>query len=207
MPNSPPSISSDPLALTVVTLIEAQRADFGDRFDRQFRETELGQDEALRQYKRRLYAKLRPFPQEAILDGYESLVSARPGLIPTIPELVQAAAAEAESIARRTAVHSLPARPEPVRAEPERITAAMEQMRAAVKGRAVLAVSDPAALDGRVKAHEALLQRAAAEGAIKRPAADPMHLCAVSDCREAGSLCVDTRGGGQMFCQKHFHRG
>jgi hypothetical protein len=75
-------ISDDPLAMTITSLVNAMRFDFGHKFKSQFTD-----DEVLRQYKRRLYAKLRGSDIQDIVDGYDAFITDRPEWPPTVPEL------------------------------------------------------------------------------------------------------------------------
>jgi hypothetical protein len=77
-------IESDPLAKTIVEMIEAMKADYGMIFKKQFEV-----EDELKQYKRRLYKKLQGTPISAIIEGYELFVDKRLKFCPTIPELLE----------------------------------------------------------------------------------------------------------------------
>jgi len=75
----------DPLADLINSLISCMKADFGGRFVARFPE-----QEDLRQFKRRLYSKLRGHDIDRILAGYERYVEQNitPKFPPTVPELI-----------------------------------------------------------------------------------------------------------------------
>lgn len=75
----------DPLADLINSLIACMKADFGGRFVARFPE-----QEDLRQFKRRLYSKLRGHDIDRILAGYERYVEQNPTptFPPTVPELI-----------------------------------------------------------------------------------------------------------------------
>jgi hypothetical protein len=76
---------NDPLADLINSLISCMKADFGGRFVARFPEPE-----DLRQFKRRLYSKLRGHSIDRILAGYERYVEQNPTptFPPTVPELI-----------------------------------------------------------------------------------------------------------------------
>jgi len=82
-----PRIQGDQLALCIVQLVEAMRTDFGQKFKAKFQN-----ENDLRQYKRRLYAKLRGRSIPCIRDGYERYVDSGAAWPPEIPELVDCVA-------------------------------------------------------------------------------------------------------------------
>jgi len=65
-------------------LIDAMRADFGERFIRQFHE-----DIHFQQFKRRLRTVLLGYTTNQIVAGYNNAVKTNPSFIPTIPEIEQ----------------------------------------------------------------------------------------------------------------------
>ncbi len=77
-------INNDPIALGIVSLINAMRTDYGARFTKQFSDNEI-----LRDFKRRLYKKLCKFDPRAIVEGYENLTENAPKFCPTVPEIVR----------------------------------------------------------------------------------------------------------------------
>lgn len=72
----------DPHMLAVMVLIDAMRADFGERFVRTFQE-----DAHFEQFRRRLCKVLNGFGPREILAGYNYAVKGSPSFIPTIPEI------------------------------------------------------------------------------------------------------------------------
>lgn len=81
--------SNDLLKNCILNLVNAMKADFGKKFEARFPNTDEG-NEDLRQYKRRLYAKLRDREICDIIDGYENFIDSKPDWPPTVPDLIAA---------------------------------------------------------------------------------------------------------------------
>lgn len=183
----------DELARTINSVIAAMSADFGDRFKRAF---EAPED--LRQYKRRLYMLLRGKPAAAVVDAYEQVVAEKPGLIPTAPEISQAAERVAVSMRRAEAE----------RMEAERITALpppnSSGMRRIRDGAARIGAEDSGELAEAVAAHEELIRRHTREERIRRPG---LRITPCPVCGNPGTFSYSTTGSETWYCLEHFRRG
>jgi hypothetical protein len=192
---------SDPLAECIVGLINAMRSDFGPKFKSQF-EREI---DTLKQYKRRLYQKLRGKPINAIVDGYEEFVCSNPEWPPTVPEL----AFYTDKVAKELEQKKIN------QAEAERVAALppptidcnpLELLAKAKSASKTGSKEDKAAWLARkaeaLKNNEAVLVLHGQN--IKRRHAQPVHFCVVNGCQNAGSLSAGTKGGDNWYCAKHF---
>jgi hypothetical protein len=190
----------DPLGRCIVSLINAMKLDFGHKFKSQF-----GDSDALRMYKRRLYAKLRDSNLEDIVNGYERFSDARNEWPPTIPEMVdfveQARKARAQLESNRDEVERLAALPAPI------IQCNPLEM---------LAKAKSAAQPAGKKDHDAWMERKAAalqnhnavltlhSHKIRKNYGRPEHQCNFPGCYKTGALSSATGGGGNFYCADHF---
>lgn len=100
-------ISEDPLRQAVIDIVRVMRTDYAGQFSRAY----PGSDER-RELRRRLAEKLNGLAPVAILDGYEAVAEAHPGILPTVAEIVASARARQQIIdgraeaAKRAARHA-----------------------------------------------------------------------------------------------------
>jgi len=186
---------SDPLQKLIISLIDAMRADFGVAFQKQFSDPEN-----LRQYKRRLYQKLRERDHRDVLDGYEVYVDSAPKFPPKIPELLGlfSDAEKRRLLAEKNAseAQNVTALPPPVTHECDPVAMLVEAKEAAT--------GNGANRDERLKAHEALINIHRGGGKIKARPDVSAHKCEHGMCHRAGTISSTTTGGGNFYCAEHF---
>lgn len=189
--NAQERIAGDPLAMVIQEVTVAMKTDFGRQYQSQFKT-----DEDLRQYKRRLYTKLRDFDINDVADGYEIYVNSNKGFCPTIPEFIACVEqAEKESRRRREAeievarVAALP--PPTVQCNSAEM---LRQAKAKPKGD----------LQAALKNHDAVLKINSHN--IKSRRFGPEHSCAIGFCQKAGALSHNTKGGGPFYCLEHYRQ-
>lgn len=190
----------DPLAKMVIHVINAMQADFGRLFTKQFDDPEV-----LKNYKRRLYAKLKGFPLNAIVSGYENHVETNTKYIPTVPELVasiQAAVKQDQTDAKNKAeAERLANLPAPtIECNPLEMLA-----KAKLASNGAVKETD----DERLKRKAEMLQSHNAVIAlhshkIKQRYAQPEHYCSVNGCRRTGTISAGLNGASSWYCAKHF---
>lgn len=195
-------INADPLARTIVSIMNAMRADYGRIFTKQFG----GEDgaEIITLFKRRLYQKLKGIEIEAIVEGYELCIGRTTKFCPTVPEIVGAAleAVKAhkkrdEKLAEAARVSALP--------EPKIIDCNPLEMLAKVKSVVAGEETDAERLKRRIdilQNHEALLVLNSHK--IKRRYAGQEHECEYGGCKNAGGLSSATTGNGNYYCSTHY---
>lgn len=188
----------DPLAKMVVHIINAMQADFGRLFTMQFDDPEV-----LKNYKRRLYAKLKGFPLNAIVSGYENHVEKNTKYIPTVPELVasiQAAVKQDQTDAKnKDEAERLAALPAPtIECNPLEMLA---KAKSATSGQRTKQ-EERLARNDALKNHNAVLNLHSHR--YTRRFAQPSHYCAVPGCNKAGTISAGTNGGSNWLCSKHF---
>jgi hypothetical protein len=193
-------IESDPLAKTIVSMINAMQADYGQVFTKQFSDPEI-----LKNYKRRLYQKLKGLPIESIIDGYELCVDQNLTFCPTIPNVIanilEAVKRSKKLEANRTEAESVAALP------PPKVTCNPLELLAKAKSASETgSKEDKAAWMARkaeaLKNNEAVL--VLHNHKIKRRYAQPEHSCAINGCHKAGSLSSGTKGSDNWYCANHF---
>jgi hypothetical protein len=189
-------INDDPLAKLIVEICLVMRTDFGRQFSVQFRT-----EDDLRQYKRRLYTKLRGFDVNDVADGYELFVDGGKAFCPTIPELIEhVELAQKQRRQRELAaadVQRVTALPAPtIQCDPLKMLA--EAKRAAMTRRGGPSLAD------RLKSHEALLKSHAKN--IKTREFGPDKCCDVGHCKNPGALSHGTTGSGPFYCAKHYRQ-
>lgn len=199
-------INADPLAKTIVSMISAMEADYGAVFSRQFNDPNDTQHEVLKNFKRRLYQKLRGLPLNAIIDGYELCTSNNTKFCPTIPEIVGAVLEvtkqqkkQQENIAEQERLLALP--DQITKAQPERIAEMLKQAMHVpdTDHQEWLRRKEKAAKD-----NEALVSADKMTGKIKTKYATSQHGCAHSFCLGFGSMSHGTRGENNYYCAEHF---
>jgi hypothetical protein len=191
-------IESDPLAKTIVSMINAMQADYGQVFTKQFSDSEI-----LKNYKRRLYQKLKGLPIESIIDGYELCVDQNLKFCPTIPEV---AANVLEAVKRSKRTESNKAEADRVAALPPPKITECNPSKLLVEALSKASdKKDKAAWMARkaelIKNHNAVL---VLYNKFDHGNADSEHDCVISGCRTAGSMSNGTKGSGNFYCSKHF---
>lgn len=189
-------ISDDPLAMMIVSLINAMRFDFGHKFTSVFPDKET-----LRVYKRRVYAQCRNGEVEDLANGYELYLSGRPEWPPSWPVLLghvdQARNDRVKALQNKLEAERVAALPPPsVECDPVAMFA-----EAKAKADAL-----PADRDERrsqlLQLHNATLS--AHSDKIKHIYAQHEQSCAVGFCKSAGVLSASTKGDGNFYCREHF---
>ncbi len=203
--------SNDPLKDCILDLINAMKADFGKKFEARFPNTDEG-NEDLRQYKRRLYAKLRDWEICDIIDGYENFIDSKPDWPPTVPDLITSVE-DAIVIRRRK----------------ERSDAELERKAEAAKarhGKKPIECNPIAMLREAIDNVDQYKDENTEKRAIRRkqiinhhdrliidfeqmnhsrlsvPAVG--HTCSVAICFKPGVLSHSVKGGDNWYCQEHF---
>ncbi|MGZ8173620.1 MULTISPECIES: hypothetical protein [Methylobacter] len=193
-------IESDPLAKTIVSMINAMEADYGQTFIKQFRDAEV-----LKNYKRRLYQKLKGLPIDAIVDGYELCAERNTKFCPTVPRIAESVL---EVVKRNKKLEANKIEAESVAAlPPPTITcdplALLAEAKAASK---TGSKEDKAAWMARkaeaCRNNEAILILHGHN--IKRRYAQPEHSCVVNGCHKPGTLSSGTKGSDNWYCSNHF---
>jgi len=190
---------SDPLQNAVISLTDAMRTDYAQ----QFRSGYPTEDD-VRQLKRRLYQLLRTIDPKHIFAGYESAEKAKPGNMPTVPEIVAASydrrkRAERDEANKVKAEAAMALPPPPKNAHmPPKIREAWTRI-----------LSESSKTDkergGKLPeleaAHNALLAEHYAQGKIRieKPA---LKLCAC--CGSLGVLSNSIKGDGNWVCPLHW---
>lgn len=193
-------IQHDPLAQIIVSLINAMRADYGQVFVKQFSD-----DEVLKNFKRRLYQKLRGLPIDTIIAGYESCTERNLKFVPTVPEIVESVLAVVKRDKKR----------ESNKAEAESIAALSKStitcnpLTLLAEAKAALSTDSQETRAERLnsqaeklKRHEALLN--SFSSSIKRTYAQSEHFCVANGCRKSGALSHGTLGSDNWYCAAHF---
>ncbi len=194
-------IESDPLASTIVSMVNAMQADYGQIFTKQFSDSEI-----LKNYKRRLYQKLKGLPIDAIVDGYELSAENNKRFCPTVPEIT---ANVLEVIKRNKKVESNNSEADRVAALPPPKIVECDPLKMLAKAKSASKTSskeDKAAWMARKEAafknNEAVLILYGQN--IKRRYAQPEHSCVVNGCNKAGASSNGTKGSDNWYCAKHF---
>ncbi len=188
----------DPLRDIIVHITDAMKADFGQQYAKLYADKE-----ELRQFKRRLYSKLKGSTIVDIKNAYEAYVNSGNPFCPTIPNLLAFIinAEKDRKKAEKNAVESarIAALPPPtIECNPVEILA---------KARAdnsVFYTEEERAIrhQENLRRHEMLLQ--ADSHKIRHIYADPSHFCNVDGCTKAGSFSSGTRGDGNFYCSSHY---
>lgn len=192
-------LTFDPLEKCIIDLVNAMRSDFGNRFKSQFSD----ENDALRLYKRRLYAKLRGRAVEFIYAAYDAYIDAAPEWPPTVPELI-ACVDKAEKLAKKAKesdieVQRIAALPAPS------ITCDTLALLAAAKSNKAPPATHEEWLRRKadaLKNNEAVLM--IHQNKIRRHYAQTWHNCKVPSCLEIGTISGGTKGGDAFYCQNHF---
>ncbi|MDO9271370.1 MAG: hypothetical protein Q7T96_19885 [Methylobacter sp.] len=193
-------IESDPLAKTIVSMINAMEADYGQTFIKQFRDAEV-----LKNYKRRLYQKLKDLPIDAIVNGYELCAERNTKFCPTVPGIVECVL---ETVKRNKKLNANKVEAEGITALPAP-TIICDPLALLAKAKAASRTDskeDKTAWMARkaeaLRNNEAVLILHGYN--IKRRYAQPEHLCVVNGCRDTGTLSNGTKGSDNWFCINHF---
>lgn len=185
------STSSDPLAQCILSMISAMQSDFGHRYTSQYADPEQ-----LRQYKRRLYQKLKGFEIPDIVDGYEIYLKTKSEWPPTVPRLLEHVE-EAEAARRKKEENKRIADKVAALPVPKVIECDPLAMLAEAKDKA-----GTASKADILKNHEAVITLAGDK--IRKVEVQPHHCCAVGFCQKPGVLSRATGGNGDFFCVEHF---
>lgn len=183
----------NPRQRLIVELTKCMKADFLNVFSKSFKTSD-----DLRDYRRRLYQKVKGFELCDIEDGYETYIESKPKFCPTIPELLACIESARKERLRSQNEHleaerlaSLP---------PPTIQCNPLQMLAEAKRSAPGAPT----MEERLKSHAALLTLHS--HLIKKPRFGAIHKCGVSGCAELGALSTTTKGGGNFYCREHYRQ-
>jgi hypothetical protein len=195
---STPEIS-DPLQSAVILLVDAMRTDYAQ----QFRAGYPGKDD-VRQLKRRLYQLMRTLDPKHIFTGYEAAEKAKPGNMPTVPEIVTASyeskkQAERDEANQGEAKAAMALPPPPKNAPmPPNIRKLWSRI---LQESSKTEEEREARLPELLATHNALLANHYAQGKI-RHVAPALKLCAC--CGNLGVLSHSIRGDGNWFCSLHW---
>lgn len=221
--SQPTDFSSDPLAMAILSVVNAMRQDFGKRFMSQFEpmfEATETPEENLRFWKRRAYHLLRDIPPGEVIDGYARAVKEREPHMPNLNELVLAI----------KALHG-----ERTRAAEQIETASMPRIPA---GTGLAGVIEHLSSKNRgndlAQQHIALMREAAKPYPVNKKdkgshpfvayrwrlalahhddllAKMPQHKeraefyeCQAAGCRKRGTNSHNPNGEGPRFCREHF---
>lgn len=194
-------IESNPLAKTIVSMINAMQADYGLVFTKQFSDPEI-----LRNFKQRLYQKLKGLPLDAIIDGYELCTSQSKKFCPTVPEILSSVLEtvkqnkkKAENQAEVSRLSALPA-PKAI-ANPSRVN---DLLRKAMQTPESNEKERIARLKTALKNHEVMISVETMTGKVKTRPAQPEHGCSHSFCQKTGTLSHGVNWGGNFYCGEHF---
>ncbi len=193
-------IKSDPLAKTIVSMINAMSADYGRVFSKQFPDAET-----LKNFKRRLYQKLKGLDLEVIIEGYELCIERNTKFCPTVPEIVESAMVVLQQNKKRdknkveaSMVSGLPA--PTIECDP---LAMLTNAKKLVFGQAPeTSVERMTKRAEALKNHEALLILDSHK--IKHLYASHDHSCCVDGCNKAGGISNGTTGYGNYYCASHY---
>lgn len=188
----------DALGRIIVSMVNAMEADYPEKFRWTFADTER-----LRQFKRRLYERLRALPASVILDAYDQVATDNPKNMPTIPEIAAAAAGLAE--AERRAAQAQQDANRGAQLPGERISPEglrkIAETREKARQRARMPPEEYRAITAQ---HDAIIQTAVMSGRVRTVPAADHHKCAVSYCDRAGTIGSGTSGGGNWYCSEHY---
>lgn len=203
-------VNSDPLAKTIVSMVDAMRTDYGDKFTRTFADKEQ-----LTQLKRRLYEKLKGLDVADIMDGYDMVITEKKSFVPTVPEIV-AATLHCQKMRKKsekeiTHFESVALLPPGHKTEK---SAAIENM---VKIKAMLdnAFSNKSEsaeqkktrlerLSEKLQEHEYVLKNDFRN--YGKQVIDMDHTCSVSFCDKLGKFTSGVSGAQHWFCNEHYFK-
>lgn len=194
--NNYDQVRNDPLALVIVQITNAMKADFGRQYQVQFKT-----NEDLTQYKRRLYTKLRAFDINDIANGYESYIDSGKTFCPTVPDLLECVEEEKKRRIQReqaaTEVHRVATLPPPtIQCDPLKMLADAKQ--------AAQQRKDGPSMGERLVAHNALLTLHSKY--IKKREFGSEKCCEVGYCKKPGAFSHNTKGGGPFYCLEHYRQ-
>jgi hypothetical protein len=194
-------IESDPLAKTIVSIMNAMAADYGRIFTKQFHD-----QEAITFFKRRLYQKLKGLEIEAIIEGYELCIGRNTKFCPTVPEIVGATLETVKDHKKRdqllseaARVSALPA-PKITKCNPLEMLANAQLKKQGEKEET--REEWVARKAGLLENHDAVLVLNSYK--IYRKFAGTEHGCGYGGCNNAGALSSATKGNGNYYCATHY---
>jgi len=184
-------IRHDPVAVCVVMLVNAMKADFGHKFQSQFADAN-----AVRMYKRRLWKKINGMNLAVVFDAYELFVDSnpRPEWPPTVPQLL-GMVEELEKSLKKTAEN---------RAESQALT----RLPAPTIQCNPLAMLAEAKASAGKHSREEILQNHNAVlvlyGNKIRRGNHGQRPCNVPGCGKQGVISASTKGDGNFYCGEHY---
>lgn len=194
--------SDDQLKDCINHLISAMRADYSRKFEKRF-DTNHNKDdsknEVLRQYKRRLYSKLKQFNVAHIYEAYDLYVDEKNKFVPDVPDLL-------DVIERVEKKHKMEVKNQEeidrmvrlpkstIQCDPIEL---LDKARTAVKNN-----GEKKSIDEILINHKAVLNLYG--GNSRNKLADEDHLCKFPPCRKAGSIAHSTSGSENWYCKDHF---
>jgi len=200
--------NADPLKDCINHLISAMRADYSRKFEKRF-DTAHNKDDSennlLRQYKRRLYSKLKKFKVEFIYEAYDLYVDEKNKFVPDVPDLLdvieRVEKTHRQEVKNQDEVDRMVSLPKPtIQCDP---VALLKKAKTAASGK------DKKTKEEWLRDKEALRINNNAvinihnDNVISRHA-DEAHLCKFPPCRKSGSLTHSTTGSENWYCQEHF---
>ena len=192
-------IESDPLAKTIISVMNAMKADYGRIYAKQF-----DSDEAITFFKRRLYQKLKDIEIEAIVEGYEICIGRNTHFCPTVPEIVAAVLETVKTHKKR----------EENKAEAERVSAlpaptiSCNPVEMLLTAKKLVKQGDETKKDWMArkaeiwKNQEAILNLYSHK--IAKKIAGPEHKCMYGGCGRPGAISRATTGKGNYYCAEHY---
>jgi len=189
----------EPLEKCIIDLVSAMKSDFGNKFKSQFED----EQNSLKQYKRRLYAKLRGHDVSLIYDAYELFLEDAPAWPPTVPELC-AFLSVAEKNLKKTKERQEEADRLAVLPAPTIQCNPMEMF-----AKAKAEVREDETPEERATRRAALLQNhnaviTLAGDRIRKRYATHEMTCQAGGCNRAGTISGSTKGDGNFYCFEHF---
>jgi hypothetical protein len=182
---------------TVESLAMALRTDYAQMFLTAYPNTE-----AVRDLKNRLWARLKAFHPQDVVDGFERACQSANGFMPNIQQIAAAADEAAREHRRRMREDAEAARVTAL-PPPTRTVDVAEELARAKRGVSIpLSVSDPAEFDRRVAEHRRLV--ATARGA-PRLGENALKPCAAGGCSRRGTVSGSTNGTERWYCLEHVH--
>jgi hypothetical protein len=199
------------MVFAIETIARQLKIDFGRLYSSRFTN-----DQEIKDWKNRLWGKIKGLHPQDMLDGYESIVDTKPGRLPEIPEIVSATLvfqkirkkneknnAEAERIAL------IPPKPEISDSVARQNLKKIHELVGSAFSRVDSQENENQRKDRLVRLEEKCLDY---DGLIKKdfPMIDkqfipsPDHECNVGWCRSAGTVSSSTTGNGSFYCSEHY---
>ena len=170
------------------------RADYGSQFNRRFAD-----DDDLKEFKNRLYTKIKKIPNNVIVDGYEAYVEDFPDYMPAVIKLVDYIYKENRKFLKS-------------KAEKERIIENHNQKK-------IMRQVNPIELLAKAKlqknnsnesfadmvaAHNAIISAKIKRDATKTKNRHQGSTCNFSDCNKPGTTSDGLRGDRAFYCLDHY---